>query len=209
LVKYFCQLKKWTAKNTGLILLASSFISIIVFKAISRFGAADLIQAKTATAAALILAIAQLLLSKKFVRRANYLEKFLLGYFIIGAVWIFMLPVSVAYFFVDYSIVILYFVLFLMMIVPQLIGYDSFINSIAKYWQSDELRNTPHYKTINLRSTYVFSFIMLMACFSSWIGDSKPLFSILIPLILIKFIGIPFVRRYPKYYCQTKKSDAT
>jgi hypothetical protein len=94
-----------------------------------------------------------------------------------------------------------------MMAVPQFIGYDPFIHSIAKHSQEDDLWNTSQYRIINLHSTCVFSLIMLLACFSSWIGNSKPMFSILIPLILIKFIGVPFARPYPAYYIRVNKLD--
>jgi hypothetical protein len=60
--------------------------------------------------------------------------------------------------------------------------------------------NTPHFRTINLHLTYFWSAIFFVDFFSSWLGHGKPLFSILIPLIIILGIGLPVVRIYPKHY---------
>ena len=49
--------------------------------------------------------------------------------------------------------------------------------------------------------------LFLMASLSSWIGHGKPLFSIVIPFVLIIGIGLPFSREYPVYY--VKKNYAS
>jgi multimeric flavodoxin WrbA/putative sterol carrier protein len=72
---------------------------------------------------------------------------------------------------------------------------------------SERVWNTPHFRTINLHLTYFWSIIFFVNCVSSWLGHGKPLFSILIPLVIILGIGLPVVRIYPKYY--TKRQFAS
>jgi putative sterol carrier protein len=193
--------------NLSIILFITSFIPVAVFKIIARFGDADLARAKAATVTGLVLALIQFMLAKKYIKHTSYLERAFLGYLAAGAAWVYLTPDNISYVFVDYSIAILYFVLFLTTLVPQLLGYNPFTYAFAKQWHPEAVWNTPQFKTINLRITYVFSGIFFIAFLSSWIGQGKPLFSIVIPFVLIIGIGLPFSRRYPVYY--VKKNYAS
>jgi len=189
------------------ILFITSFVPVAVFKIIARVGDAGLAQAKTATVIGLVLAIIQLMMAKKYIKHTSYLERAFLGYLAAGAAWVYLTPDKVSYVFVDYSVSILYFVLFLTALIPQLLGYDPFTYTIAKQWQPETVWSTPQFKTINLHITYVFSGIFFMAFLSSWIGQGRPLFSIVIPFFLIIGVGLPFSRKYPVYYVKKNYSS--
>jgi len=182
------------------ILFITSFVPVIFFKVVARVGDATLAQAKVATVVGLILAGIQFILSKRFVKHTTYLEKTFLGFLGFGTVWVYLTPVPVSSLFVDHSTTLLYFALFLTTFIPQLFGYDPFTYAIAKQMTSEAVWNTPHFRTINLHLTYFWSAIFFVNFLSSWLGHGKPLFSILIPLIIILGIGLPVVRIYPKYY---------
>jgi len=72
--------------------------------------------------------------------------------------------------------------------------------AIAKRWYPETVWNTPQFRTINLHLTYVWSCIFLISFLSSCVGQGRPLFSILIPLIFILGIGLPLAKIYPMYY---------
>jgi putative sterol carrier protein len=182
------------------ILFITSFVPVAVFKIIARVGVADLAQAKVATIAGFALAIVQFLLSRKIIKHTSYLEWAFIGFLAAGSGWVYFTPAAQAYLFVNNSTTILYFVLFLTTLLPQLFGFDPFTYAIAKQWTPETVWKMPQFKTINLHITYVFCAIMGFACLSSFIGEGKPIFSIIIPLILIIGIGIPFSRLYPAYY---------
>jgi multimeric flavodoxin WrbA len=182
------------------ILFVTSFIPVIVFKVVARVGDATLAQAKVATVVGLILAGTQFILSKRAIKHTTYLEKTFLGFLGFGTMWVYLTPAHLSSLFVDHSTTLLYFALFLTTFIPQLFGYDPFTYAIAKQMTSEGVWNTPHFRTINLHLTFFWSIIFFVNSFSSWLGHGKPLFSILIPLIIILGVGLPVVRIYPKYY---------
>jgi multimeric flavodoxin WrbA/putative sterol carrier protein len=182
------------------ILFITSFIPVIVFKVIARVGDATLAQAKFATLVGLILAVVQFILSKKLINHTTYLEKAFLGFLGAGAAWVYLAPSHVSSIFVQNSTALLYFVLFLTTLIPQLFGYDPFTYAIAKQMTPETVWNTPHFRRINLHLTYFWSVIFFVNFLSTWLGHGKPLFSILIPFIIILGVGLPVVRIYPKYY---------
>ena len=182
------------------ILFITSFIPVIVFKVVARMGEATVVQAKAATAIGLILAGIQYLLSKRVLKYNTYLEKAFLGYLAVGTGWVYLAPSQFSSLFVDHSIALLYLVLFFTTFLPQLFGYDPFTYAIAKQWYPQTVWNTPQFKTINLHITYFWSGIFCLAFLSSWLGHGKPLFSIVLPLVLILLIALPFVKMYPNYY---------
>lgn len=190
--------------NIKTVLFITSFIPVAVFKIIARTGAANLAQAKVATVVGLVLAIVQVLLSRNINKRTTYLEWAFLGFLAAGSAWVYLLTGEIADLFVKNSTTILYFVLFLTTLVPQLVGFDPFTYAIAKQWQPETVWKMPQFRTINLHITYVFCVIMLMASLSCFLGEGKPFFSILIPFILIIGIGIPFSRLYPPYYIKNQ-----
>jgi multimeric flavodoxin WrbA/putative sterol carrier protein len=182
------------------ILFITSFFPVIVFKVVARVGKATLTQAKVATAVGLILAGMQFILSKKFLKHTTYLEKAFLGFLAAGAAWVYLTPAQASSLFVDHSTALLYFLLFLTTLIPQLFGYDPFTYAIAKQMTPERVWNTPQFRTINLHLTYFWSCIFFIAFLSCWMGGGKPLFSIVLPLIMILGIGLPVVRLYPNYY---------
>lgn len=182
------------------ILFITSFVPVMTFKTIARIGDATWMQAKIATVLGLALAIAQLLVSRRIHKHATYLEWAFLGFLACGTAWVYLMPESIASLFVKHSTTLLYFVLFLTTLIPQLIGFDPFTYAIAKQWAPEATWQTPQFRTINLHITYVFSVIMLLACLSSFIGQGKPVYAVIVPFLLIVGIGIPFSRLYPSYY---------
>jgi putative sterol carrier protein len=182
------------------ILFITSFLPVVTFKTIARVGEANWNQAKIATAVGLVLAIAQIVTSKKVNKQATYLEWAFLGFLACGFGWVYLTPEDIASLFVRNSTTILYLVLFLTTLVPQLFGFDPFTYSIAKQWAPEAVWKTSLFRTINMHITYVFSIIMLLACLSSFFGQGKPLFSIVVPMVLILGVGIPFSRLYPNFY---------
>jgi len=173
---------------------------VIVFKVVARVGEATLTQAKVATVVGLILAGIQFILSKKFLKHTTYLEKAFLGFLGVGTAWVFLTPSQASSLFVDHSTALLYFLLFLTTLIPQLFAYDPFTYAIAKQMTPERVWNTPQFRTINLHLTYFWSCIFFIAFLSCWIGHGKPIFSIILPLIIILGIGLPVVRLYPNYY---------
>jgi len=182
------------------ILFITSFIPVIVFKVIARVGDATLAQAKVATVVGLILAGIQFILSTRFIKHTTYLEKAFLGFLGFGTVWVYLTPVHVSSLFVDHSTTLLYFALFLTTFIPQSFGYDPFTYAIAKQMTPETVWNTPHFRRINLHLTYFWSMIFFTNFLLSWLGHGKPLYSIILPLIIILGIGLPVVRIYPKHY---------
>jgi multimeric flavodoxin WrbA/putative sterol carrier protein len=182
------------------VLFITSFVPVIVFKVVARVDDATLAQAKVATGVGLMLAGIQFLLSKRFIKHTTYLEKTFLGFLGFGTAWVYLTPVHVSSLFVDHSTTLLYFALFLTTLIPQLFGYDPFTYALAKQMVPEQVWDTPQFRTINFHLTYFWSAILFVNFFSSWLGHGKPLFSILIPLIIILGIGLPMVRLYPKYF---------
>jgi multimeric flavodoxin WrbA/putative sterol carrier protein len=186
--------------KTKIILFITSFIPVIAFKVIARVGEANLAQAKAAMVIGLILAGIQFILSKQFLKRTTYQEKAFLGFLGFGTAWVYFTPPPLSSLFVDHSTTLLYSVLFLTTLLPQLFGYDPFTYAIAKQWYPETVWKVPQFKLINLHITYVWSCLFFFSAFSSWLGHGKPVFYILIPLILLFGIGLPFSRKYPDYY---------
>jgi len=182
------------------ILFITSFIPVVVFKVVARVGDATLAQAKVATVVGLILAGIQFALSKKFLKHTTYLEKAFLGFLGVGTAWVYLAPTHLSSLLVDHSTTLLYFVLFLTTLIPQIFGYDPFTYAIAKQMAPERVWNTPQFRTINLHLTYFWSIIFFANFISSGLGHGKPLFSILIPLIIVLGIGLPVVKIYPNYY---------
>lgn len=191
------------------ILFITSFIPVIVFKVVARVGEATLDQAKLATVVGLTLAIIQLALSKRFVKHTNYIEWAFLVFLAVGTAWVYLTPLDISTFFVDNSTAFLYCVLFLTTLIPQLLGYDPFTFAIAKRMAPERVWNTPQFQTINLHLTYFWSGIFFVCFLSSWIGHGKPLFSIVLPLIIILGVGLPVVKLYPNYYLKRQFSSQT
>jgi multimeric flavodoxin WrbA/putative sterol carrier protein len=189
------------------ILFITSFIPVIVFKVVAKMGDATLVQAKEATAVGLILAGLQYLLSKKVLKHNTYLEKAFLGFLVVGTGWVYLTPLQFSSLFVDHSTALLYLVLFFTTFLPQLFGYDPFTYAIAKQWYPPAVWNTPQFKAINFHITYFWSGIFFLAFLSSWLGHGNPMFSIVLPLLLILLIALPFVKMYPNYYLKKRFSS--
>ena len=184
----------------NIIILTTSFIPVIVFKVIARVGEANLAQARVATVVGLTLAVIHFILAKRLVKHTSYLEWAFLGYLAFGTAWVYLAPIDISSFFVDNSIAILYFILFLTALIPQLFGYDPFTYAVAKRIMPERTWTTPHFRVINRHLTYFWSGILFVCFLSSWLGHGKPLFSIIIPLAIVLSIGIPVSRFYPNYY---------
>jgi multimeric flavodoxin WrbA/putative sterol carrier protein len=182
------------------ILFITSFVPVITFKIVAQVGGATFTQAKMATVIGLILAGVQFMLSKQFLNRTTYHEKAFLGFLGFGTAWVYLAPPPLASLLIDHSTTFLYSVLFLTTLLPQLFGYDPFTYAVAKQWYPETVWKVPQFRLINLHITYVWSCLFFFSALSSWLGHGKPLFYILIPLILLFGIGLPFSRKYPNYY---------
>jgi SCP-2 sterol transfer family len=190
--------------RASLILFITSFFPVAVFKVVARVGEATLNQARLAVTIGLLMAGTQMLLARKWAGEATYLERAFLGFLAVGTLWLFFTPPSISSHFVDHSTALLYLTLFFVSIVPQLFGYDPFTYTIAKKWSPEAVWKTAQFRTINLHITYFWSGIFFLAFLSCWLGKGRPVFSIVLPLILVLGAGLPFSRIYPIYYLKKK-----
>jgi len=101
-------------------------------------------------------------------------------------------------------VALLYFTLFLMSLIPQLVGYEPFTYTVAKQWYPESVWGTPDFRLINYRITYVWSGVFLACFLSSFLGKGKPLYSIIIPFALCIGIGVVFSKKYPDVYLKRK-----
>lgn len=186
--------------NLSKLLFVTSFFPVAIFKVLARVGEVTPGRVKIAVVTGLILAVGQFLLSRRFLKHTTYLEKAFLGFLATGTAWIFLAPPETSSFFVHHSTSLLYLVLFLTTLLPQLFGYDPFTYTIAKLWSPKAVWNTPQFRIINLHITYFWSAVFSLATLSCWLGQEKPLFSIVLPLVFVLGIGLPFSRKYPGYY---------
>jgi hypothetical protein len=180
--------------KASLTLFITSFFPVAVFKVVARIGEASLAQAKLAVTVGLLLAGTQVILSTKWLGHSTYLEKAFLGFLAAGTVWVFLTPSSLSSLFVDHSTTLLYLTLFSITLLPQLFGYDPFTYAIAKQWTPEAVWKTPQFRTINLHITYFWSALFFLASLSCWLGYGKPLYSILLPLVLVLAVGLPSPR---------------
>jgi putative sterol carrier protein len=182
------------------VLFITSFLPVAAFKTIARVGQATWGQAKAAVLIGFVLALVQYLAARRILKTNTYLEKAFLGFLLVGTVWVYLLPAKAAHLFVDHSVALLYFTLFVMTFLPQLLGYDPFTYAMAKLWYPPSVWETADFRIINYRITYVWSGVF-GACFlsSAW-GQGRPLYAIIIPFALCLGIGLVFSKKYPDYY---------
>lgn len=157
-------------KKVEKVLFVTSFFPVAAFKIIARVGEATWGQAKVAVLIGFVLAVLQYVGARKILKYNTYLEKAFLGFLLAGTVWVYFLPANLAHLFVDNSVALLYFTLFMMTLLPQLCGYDSFTYAIAKQWYPESVWGTPDFRLINFRITYVWSVIFFAAFLSSYLG---------------------------------------
>ena len=193
--------------RASLILFITSFLPVVVFKVVARVGEGTLGQAKMAVALGLALAGTQVFLSGRFLGHSTYLEKAFLGFLAAGTAWVFFAPPSGSLLFVENSTAFLYLTLFSVTLLPQVFGYDPFTYTIAKQWAPEAVWKTPQFRTINFHITYFWSGVFLLAFLSCWLGNGKPVFSILVPLVLVLGVGLPFSKLYPGYYLKKEFSS--
>ncbi len=186
------------------VLFVTSFIPVASFKSIARLGDATWGQAKIAVVIGFVLALIQFVSARKVLKYNTYLEKAFLGFLLAGTVWVYLLPENPAHIFVDHSVALLYFTLFLMSLIPQLVGYEPFTYTVAKQWYPESVWESPDFRLINYRITYVWSGVFLACFLSSFLGKGKPLYSILIPFALCIGIGLVFSKKYPDVYLKRK-----
>ncbi len=192
------------SKKAEKVLFVTSFLPVATFKLIARVGDATWGQAKVAVVVGFILALAQYAGARKVLKYNTYLEVAFLGFLLAGTIWVYALPESLAHFFVDNSVALLYFTLFLMTLLPQIFGYDPFTYAVAKRWYPESVWQAPDFRLLNHRITYVWSGVFLACFLSSYLGRGKPLYSIIIPFALCIGIGVVFSRKYPDYYLRKK-----
>lgn len=186
------------------VLFVTSFFPVASFKIIARVGGATWGQAKTAVVVGFLLAAIQYAVARRILKYNTYIEKAFLGFLLVGALWVNTLPERAAHIFVDHSVALLYFTLFLMTLLPQLFGYDPFTYTVAKAWYPRTVWDAPDFRLLNFRITYLWSVIFLLSTLSSFLGGGKPLYSIVIPFALCIGIGVLFSRKYPDYYLRRK-----
>ncbi len=182
------------------ILFITSFVPVTIFTVLARVSGGTFGQAQIATVIGLILAGIQFIVSKQFLKSTTYLDKAFLGFLGFGTAWVYFTPPLLSSLFVDHSTTLLYSVLFLTTLLPQLFGYDPFTYAIAKRWYPETVWKVPQFRRINLHITYIWSCLFFFSALSSWLGHGKPVFCVLIPLILLFGIGLPFSKKYPDYY---------
>ena len=188
----------------GKVLFVTSFLPVAAFKSIARLGEATWGQAKVAVLVGFLLAVVQYVSARKILKYNTYLEKAFLGFLLVGTLWVYALPENLAHIFVDNSVAFLYFTLFLMSLLPQLIGFEPFSYAVAKQLYPESIWGAPDFRLLNYRITYVWSAIFLACFLSSYLGSGKPLYSIVIPFALCIGIGVVFSRKYPDFYLKRK-----
>ena len=193
-----------TPKKLDKVLFVTSFFPVAAFKSIARLGDATWGQAKIAVIVGFLLAVVQYVSARKILKYNTYLEKAFLGFLLVGTVWVYALPENLAHIFVDNSVAFLYFTLFLMSLLPQLIGYEPFTYTVAKQWYPESVWGTPDFRLINYRITYFWSGIFFACFLSSYLGRGKPVYSIVIPFALCIGIGVVFSKKYPDFYLRRK-----
>ncbi len=186
------------------VLFVTSFFPVAAFKIIARVGQATWGQAKAAVLIGLFLAVIQYGTARKILRYNTYLEKTFLGFLLAGTVWVYFLPADLAHVFVDNSVALLYLTLFMMSFLPQQFGFDPFTYAVARQWYPESVWGSPDFRLLNFRITYVWSAIFLASFLSSWLGQGKPFYSIVIPFALCIGIGVVFSRKYPGIYLKKK-----
>jgi len=191
-------------KKLDKVLFVTSFLPVASFKIIARVGEATWGQTKVAVVIGFLLAVVQYVSARKVLKYNTYLEKAFLGFLFVGTIWVYALPADLAHFFVDHSVALLYFTLFLMTLLPQLFGYEPFTYAVAKQWYPESVWGTPDFRLLNFRITYVWSAVFFAASLSSFLGRGKPMFSIVIPFALCIGIGLVFSKKYPDYYLKRK-----
>jgi len=196
--------EEFMALSLEKVLFVTSFFPVAAFKIIARVGQATWGQAKAAVLIGFILALIQFGAARRILKYNTYLEKAFLGFLLCGTIWVWLLPAGPAHLFVDHSVALLYFTLFVMTFLPQLFGYDPFTYAIARQWYPESVWGTDEFRLINLHITYVWSGIFLAAFLSSFLGHGKPLYSIIIPFALCIGIGVVFSKKYPDYYLKRK-----
>ncbi|MBP1719620.1 MAG: hypothetical protein H6Q43_3058 [Deltaproteobacteria bacterium] len=191
-------------KRVEKVLFVTSFLPVAIFKIIARVGDATWGQAKVAVVVGFILALVQYVSARKILKYNTYLEVAFLVFLLAGTIWVYALPEYLAHLFVDNSVSLLYFTLFLMTLLPQVFGYDPFTYAVARQWYPESVWGTPDFRFINYRITYTWSGVFLACFFSSYVGRGKPLYSIIIPFALCIGIGVVFSKKYPDYYLKKK-----
>ncbi len=186
------------------ILFVTSFVPVAAFKIIARLGEATWGQAKVAVVVGFVLAVIQYFSARRILRYNTYLEKAFLWFLLAGTAWVYFLPANLAHLFVDHSVALLYFTLFMMTLLPQVLGYEPFTYAIAKQWYPESTWGMPDFRLINFRITYAWSAIFFAAFLSSFLGHGKPIYAILIPFALCIGIGVVFSKKYPDYYLRRR-----
>jgi putative sterol carrier protein len=186
--------------RASLILFITSFFPVAAFKAVARIGEASLARAKWAATIGLVLAGTQVILSSKWLGQSTYLEKAFLGFLGAAALWVFLTPPSLSALFVEHSTTLLYLTLLSVTLLPQVFGYDPFTYAIAKQWTPEAVWKTLQFRTINLHIAYFWSALFFLASLSCGLGQGKPFYSSLLPLVLVLGVGLPFSKIYPGYY---------
>ena len=178
----------------------TSFLPLVVFNVVARVGEVSLARIEIGAALGLVLAGIQLAFSKAVLKQTNYLERAFLGVLAAGTAWVFLAPAEIAAWFVTYFDLFLYLTLFLVTLLPQLFGYDSFTYAIAKQWYPAAVWKTPQFRTINLHITYFWSAVFFFCLLSSWLGRGNLLFMAVVPSLLCLGVGLPFAIKYPGFY---------
>jgi putative sterol carrier protein len=186
------------------VLFVTSFFPVAAFKIIARVGQATWGQAKAAVLTGLFLAVIQYGAARKILKYNTYLEKAFLGFLLAGTVWVYFLPADLAHVFVDNSVALLYLTLFMMSFLPQQFGFDPFTYAVSRQWYPESVWGSPDFRLLNFRITYVWSAIFLASSLSSWLGQGKPLYAIVIPFALCIGIGVVFSKKYPNVYLKKK-----
>ena len=192
-------IKRFMGKKITIILFVTSFIPVTVFKTVSRGGAGTVTQARWAVLLGFFLAVIQYALSRRFLKHTSYLEKGFLLFLALGSGWVFLTQPDWSLLFTRYSTFLLYTLLFLLTVLPQLFGYEPFTFNIAKQWYPESVWKVPLFLVINRRVTFFWSGIFLAAAGSCLYGHGRWPFTILVPFGLILGLGLPFSRQYPKY----------
>jgi len=139
---------------------------------------------------------------------ASPIHKGMVGFLVLATLAFWVWPAKAGRLMAAYPAAALYAVLFLVAVVPPLIGREVFTIYFARKTTPPAVWETDIFKTINCHLTGLWALLFFCSFVSGLLAGIKifsgPLygitFEVLLPAILMLGIGLPVTRRYPDYY---------
>ena len=139
---------------------------------------------------------------------ASPIHKGMVAFLVLAALAFWVWPARAGRLMAAYPAAALYAVLFLVAVVPPLIGREVFTMYFARKTTPQAVWETDAFKTINYNLTGLWAVLFFCSFVSGLLAGTEifrgPLygitFDLLLPAVLMLGIGLPVTRRYPEYY---------